>query len=47
MWIWLIVLLAYVIARKKGLQISEWLEILLAGLCLFLLFHMEKVEVDF
>ena len=40
MWIWLIVLLAYVIPRNKGLQISESLEILLAGLCLFFLFHM-------
>ena len=40
MWIWLIVLLAYVIARKKGLQISEWLEIILAAIFLFLFFHI-------
>ena len=39
MWIWLIVLLAYVIARKKGLQISEWLEILAAAVILFLLLY--------
>lgn len=40
MWIWFTVLLAYVIARKKNWGISEWLEIILAGICLFFLFHI-------
>lgn len=39
MWIWITMVFLYVIARKKNWGISEWLEILLAGLFLFFLFH--------
>ncbi len=38
--IWLAVFVIYVIARKKRWKIREWLEIMLAGLCLFFLFHI-------
>lgn len=37
--IWIVVLAVYVIARRKGWGIREWLEIILAGLCLFLILH--------
>ncbi len=40
MWIGLAMLLVYVVARKKNWGISEWLEIVLAGICLFVLFHL-------
>lgn len=40
MWIGFAVLIIYVIARKKRWRIREWLEIVLAGLCLFFLFHI-------
>lgn len=39
MWIGIVLLIIYVIARKLDLAVREWLEILLAGICLFLLFH--------
>lgn len=39
MGIWLAVLAAYIIARKEGWKIGEWLEILLAGMVLFLILH--------
>lgn len=38
--IWLAVFTIYVIARKKDWRISEWLEILLAGMGLFLILHL-------
>ena len=40
MWIGAVILIIYVIAGKLGLKIREWLEILLAGMCLFFLFHI-------
>lgn len=40
MWIVVAMLIIYVIARKLGLAIREWLEIILAGICLFFLFHI-------
>lgn len=35
-----VLLIIYVIARKKEMEISEWLEIILAGIVLFLLWHL-------
>lgn len=29
----------YMIARKRGWKVSEWLEIILAGICLFFVLH--------
>lgn len=40
MGIWLTILIAYVIARKKNLRISEWLEIVMAGMGLYLILHL-------
>lgn len=40
MWIGAVILIIYVIAGKLGLKIREWLEIILAGMCLFFLFHI-------
>lgn len=40
MWIWAVMLIIYVIAGKLDLEIREWLEIILAGMCLFFLFHI-------
>lgn len=40
MGIWVIGLVVYVIARKRGWKISEWLEIILAGIFLFFLIHI-------
>lgn len=38
--IWMAVLLVYMIARKWNWKISEWLEIILACMLLFILFHI-------
>lgn len=40
MGMWLAVLTVYVIARKKNWKISEWLEIVMAGMGLFLILHL-------
>lgn len=40
MWIWAVMLIIYVIAGKLDLELREWLEIILAGMCLFFLFHI-------
>lgn len=40
MWIGAVMLIIYVIAGKLDLKIREWLEIILAGICLFFLFHI-------
>lgn len=40
MWLWFAVFAAYIVARRKNWGIREWLEIALAGICLFFLFHM-------
>lgn len=33
-------IIIYVIARKKEMEISEWLEIIFAGMVLFLFWHL-------
>lgn len=40
MGMWLAVLTVYVITRKRNWRISEWLEIVLAGIGLFLILHL-------
>lgn len=40
MGMWMAVFTVYVIARKKDWKISEWLEIILAGMGLFLILHL-------
>lgn len=40
MWILAVMFITYVIARKKNWGISEWLEIILAAVCLFFFFHI-------
>lgn len=40
MWIGVVMFTVYVIARKKNWGISEWLEIILAAIFLFLFFHI-------
>lgn len=39
MWAGLIFLIIYMIARRNGWGIREWMEILAAGICLFFLFY--------
>ncbi len=40
MGIWVIGLAIYVIAKKRDWKLSEWLEIILLGMCLFFLMHV-------
>lgn len=40
MWIGVMILMIYVIAGKLDLGIREWMEIILAGVCLFFLSHI-------
>lgn len=40
MGIWAVVLMVYVIAEKMNWKLSEWLEIVMAGMGLFLVLHL-------
>ncbi len=40
MWIGAVMLILYIIVGKRNPGIREWLEIIMAGVCLFFLFHI-------